>query len=63
MKPLAPVTNTFFIMDFDFDGKGTIKRVKKQRKFEFSEREYLRPEVNGTIKRVKKQRKFEFSEY
>ena len=37
MKPLAPGTNTFFIMDIDFDHKGTIKRVKKQRKFEFSE--------------------------
>ncbi len=30
--------------------KGTNKRAKKQKNFDFSEREYLRPKVNVTIK-------------
>ncbi len=40
--------------------KGTIKRAKKQIIFDFSEREYLRPEVKITIKRAKKQIIFDF---
>ena len=42
--------------------KGTIKRAKKQKYFDFSEREYLRSQFKGTIKRAKKQMKFDFSE-
>lgn len=41
--------------------KGTIKRAKKQIIFDFSEREYLRPEVKITIKRAKNKRILIFS--
>jgi hypothetical protein len=62
MNPLAPVTNIFFIRMIYLGNKGTIKREKKQKNFDFSEREYLRPWANDTIKREKKQKNFDFSE-